>query len=82
MSERVAATVGTNRHAQVDLAYQLAFARHPTPQESEDAARSLSELAQLWMSDDSEGSERSADQQALATWCHVLLNSPEFIYVD
>jgi uncharacterized protein DUF1553/uncharacterized protein DUF1549/cytochrome c len=53
----------------VTAAYRLAFGRPPTAEE----ARSAEEFLQ---------NHPAKDTDALTDWCHVLLNSSEFLYVD
>jgi len=64
--------VGEQRDKQIERAWWLAFSRAPTEKER---AAALSHLeAQL-----ASGGESDA---ALASLCHVLLNTNEFIYID
>ncbi|NLX96753.1 MAG: DUF1553 domain-containing protein [Rhodopirellula sp.] len=63
----------------VERAYQLAYARLATPQQRTAALALLdSQAAKIG------GKEKSAEAEteALVDFCHVLLNSNEFLYVD
>ena len=53
----------------ISAAYSLAYGRPPTAQETKAAAGFLQATA-------------ADDQDALVDFCHVLLNSSEFLYVD
>ena len=57
----------------VDLVYQLALTRMPDAEERRLAIDALEELEVAW-----EGSS----QHALETFCHAILNSAAFLYVD
>jgi hypothetical protein len=67
---------GSDRDAQITLAYRRALGRHPTSEESARAAEFLAERAA------SSGVDRAADEGALAYLCLALFNLNEFIYVD
>jgi hypothetical protein len=58
---------------QLELVYQLALGRSPTAQERRLGMDALPELESAWGGD--------ADK-ALVTYCHMLLNSAAFMYVD
>jgi hypothetical protein len=53
----------------VEIAYRLAFGRAPTMDESQAAAAFLQ-------------TNPAQNRDALVDFCHVLLNSNEFLYVD
>ena len=61
---------------QIKLAWRLAFGRNPADAEIAQAA------AHLRAQQTHFEKEKNADHLALASLCHVLLNSNEFIYVD
>jgi thioredoxin-like negative regulator of GroEL len=60
-----------DRNARVRLAWRLALARDPRSSETTAALAHLA--AQV---------ERLGEERALASLCHVLLNTNEFVYVD
>jgi hypothetical protein len=74
--------------AAVRHVYMRAFGRPPYPGELRQALADLGDLRDAWGKDaaveQAPNNERKAnvDEQALATFCHAVLNSPEFIYVD
>ena len=65
-------------HEPIDWAYRLALGRPATPEEKAQAARFMTEQMRR-ISGKSEGETRRA---ALVDFCHVLLNTNEFLYVD
>ncbi len=64
----------------VRLVYRMALGRSPTPEEQTEGRDVLAELRQLWRR--SESSEADASRRALTTFCHTIINSAEFLYVD
>ena len=68
---------------QVNAAYRIAFARRPTPEEERDDVVTLLALRKQWMRESGTATDDAPPgTQALATFCHALLNAPEFLYVD
>lgn len=65
---------------QVRGAYQIVLSRSPTPLELEEATAALQQLRQLWALAGRDA--KTAQTAALATFCHTLLNSAEFVYID
>jgi len=65
----------------VVLACRLAFGRPPEPDELAAAVAFLDRQAHL-AGATAKRSQTTAEQNALADLCHVLLNSNEFLYVD
>src|SRR5262249_4339301 len=63
------------------LAYRLAFGRRPEPEELWQAGAFLNRQARLPQTT-SLSLSIAADHRALVDFCHVLLNSNEFLYVD
>ena len=79
--------VGDDRPSQMRRIYLKAFVRSPTEVELERNLSALDDLSRRWAEHlpataPDEVSSGEAYRHALATFCHVLLNSPEFIYVD
>jgi hypothetical protein len=90
---RVLAQAGADRKAQIDAAYRLAFSRRPDPTERDtalsflashkpilDERRAANEPLAL-PSSHAEDLD-SAEAAALVDFCHMLLNSNEFVYVN
>ncbi len=63
----------------IDIAYWLAFTRRPTEKQKEKAGRFLFEQSQRYFSI---GNVKARDMKALTDFCHILLNSNEFLYLD
>lgn len=60
-------------NAQITLVYQLALNRSPTAEEFQLGQETLQELKSLW---------KDNPQAALETYCHTILNSAGFLYID
>jgi cytochrome c553 len=71
--EQIAGDRMEDRPAQVDTVYRLALSRLPSDQERRLGIESLSELAAVW-----QGSEAAP----LEVYCHTILNSAAFLYID
>ena len=76
-----------DRDGQIDRVFLATAARLPSVDEKEVANQSLTELEQLWRDhattlSESEQAKFDAELKALATYCHTLLNSASFLYVD
>ena len=84
-ANRALATAGTDPTQQIDQIYQLALSRPPTEEEKQIALAALSELTNEWAKGKS-GSEKpdpkAAAKHALTTYCHAIVNSAGFLYVD
>ncbi|MCH7728051.1 MAG: DUF1553 domain-containing protein, partial [Planctomycetes bacterium] len=88
MARRLVEEAGNDKTRQIERAWQLAFGRPPSREETGAAAGHLeSQLAhfELQLAKQQQGTvTKRTDSQhlALASLCHVLLNTNEFIYVD
>jgi hypothetical protein len=67
--------------ARIALAYRLALGRSPEALETAEAVRFLSHQA-ISMGAAPHRRDAVSDHAALVDFCHVLLNSNEFLYVD
>ena len=76
MADRITACGCENANAAVEMGYRLAFGRSPTAAELE--------LAKEYIATEQGGnfSDSSISRSALIGFCHVLLNSNEFLYID
>lgn len=89
-AQRVEAEAGDDRYRQVEHVYQDALSRKPTAEETQMALQTLSQLTAEWEKYDAESSESSNSEEeslspetrALANFCHVVMNSAEFLFVD
>jgi hypothetical protein len=80
MATRIADASGVDVTKQVDLAFQLAFARHPSDAEVQHSLTFISEQQRLWAS--ANEPEDQTGHLALADLCHMLLSTNEFLYVE
>jgi hypothetical protein len=71
-AERVGRDAGTDPKAAVERAYLIALSRKPTSEEQAAATQFLAAQAKT----------AGGPDQALADFCHALLNLNEFVYVD
>ena len=70
----------TDDRDRIVLAYRLAFGRQPEPDEIAEAMAFIKRQAKL-LPHSAQRSITAADHDALVDFCHVLLNSNEFLYV-
>jgi hypothetical protein len=87
MAGRIIDAAGDDTAAQIERAYLLALARKPSPDELGAAQSSLDRLVKEWNGQfeaekPAEPIEGRARWMALATICHTLMNSAEFLYID
>lgn len=80
-AERVARLAGDNPDQQIAQAYKIALCRPPTPAELKKVRAFLTHKTQMY------GTEtlppgRTPAMAALADFCHVLINTNEFLYLD
>ncbi len=78
---------GDNQEQQIEHAYVQALSRRPTSAEVKNAIEDIAKLTTQWESylknQNDEAPRRSAAKwSALASFCHELLNSAEFAYID
>lgn len=59
--------------AQVDAVYELALNRQPAEEERNVGIKALNTLQAEW-----QGDERAA----LTSYCHIIVNSASFLYID
>ena len=74
----------TDMEEQIQWIYQTALSRPATPQELKIGHSTLTQLEQKW-SDHLKSQNKStldAQQMALKTYCHTLMNSAAFLYID
>ncbi len=87
MAGRVIDAVGEDPAAQVDRLYVTALGRPPSLEERTDGVFTLTEMTKAWgrRLDEQvpmEPKRAKARWLALATLCHTVLNSAEFLYID
>jgi hypothetical protein len=76
---RVRREAGTEPARQVECVYRLALGRPPNDEERRLGLEALTRLTEQWAA---KAGRDAAGRQALTTYCHALLNSAAFLYVD
>lgn len=79
-AERVAREAGENRRDRISRAYWLALSRPPSDQEIILGEEALAKMTAFWQSQP--GEEKQAKIRALSKYCHMLLNSAAFLFID
>lgn len=90
MSDRVLAEAGEAASAQIEVAWRIALGRPPSDTERQVAESQLVRLRSQWSAHGgtSEGASSATDpqpqanRQALENFCHALVNSAAFLYID
>ena len=87
MAGRVIDEAGNDRARQVERIYLRAYTRRATQAEVETGVAAIARFAQQWparLESDNSDAPRAAnaDWLALANYCHAILNSAEFSFVD
>jgi hypothetical protein len=84
-AQRVIQQSGTDRKQQISLAYMIALNRPPTPEETRlgrDAIQQFTQQRQQAQTESKQKTESKAEEKALADFCHILINSAAFSYID
>jgi hypothetical protein len=79
-ADRVALEAGDDHGRQIDRAYLIALGRPPTAEQKKIGLDGLARLEKQWSHAISLPS--NSRKQALSTYCHMILNSAAFLYVD
>ena len=79
-AERIEEEVPTGREKQIGRIYQTALSRPPSEEETQFALETLNQLTEEWQSLLKD--ESKAKTRALANYCHVIMNSAGFLFVD
>jgi len=88
MAGRVIDAAGDDPAKQVERVYLAALSRPPSESERADGVSTLTHMTEAWMRRLEEGTppmepkKTKARWLALATLCHTVLNSGEFLYID
>ena len=75
-AQRVERTAGTNVSKQIETAFQIAFGRSPSPEETQLATTLLMEQIARHKAD----AKQIASSAAVADLCQMILNTNEFLY--
>jgi hypothetical protein len=84
-ARRIETEAGKEPARQIDRIYFVALGRPPDANEKSEGLSSLSRLTHRWAAQTTSGGQPDrplAAHQALTTYCHAILNSAEFLYVD
>jgi hypothetical protein len=76
---RVLQQAPSDRVKQIDRVYWLAYSRPASSEEINSSLTALTRLQETWAKVQPKGDARA---RALASFCHAILNSAEFLYVD
>ena len=79
---RVLEEAGPEKEKQVRQAYLLTASRPPQKEELESALAGLEALEKKWLAQEKAGEESTASRRALENFCHALINSASFLYID
>jgi hypothetical protein len=82
---RVSRESGADAADQLDRAYRIALGRSPTREEKAVGMDALSKLTNRWdryLAAPGKPGHDAAQRKALASFCHALVNSAGFLYVD
>ncbi len=87
MAGRVIDEAGSDPARQVESVYLRAYGRRPTPAEADLALTAIADFAKQWparLAADNTDAPRAANAQwlGLANYCHAILNSAEFTFID
>ncbi|MBI3862697.1 MAG: DUF1553 domain-containing protein [Planctomycetia bacterium] len=85
LARRIESEAGAEPAKQVERLYVVALGRHPDADELALSQSTLASLTDKWASATAAGAtpdRAEAARKALATYCHAILNSAEFLYVD
>jgi Protein of unknown function (DUF1553)/Protein of unknown function (DUF1549)/Planctomycete cytochrome C len=87
MAGRVIDTVGEEPDKQIKQIYLAALSRQPTAEEMKLGQEALAALTRYWtehLQSEVPAEPRSTKARwlAVAAYCHIILNSPEFVYID
>lgn len=87
MAGRIVDEAGADTARQIELIYLRAFSRRPSSAEVAEGLGAIAEFRKQWPArlekDNGEAPrESSASWLALANYCHALLNSAEFSFID
>jgi hypothetical protein len=79
-ARRVRRQAGTDPVRQVEWVYLAALSRPPSEEEKQLGLKALAQLADVWVQQAADAD--SAELRAMTTYCHTILNSAAFLFVD
>jgi hypothetical protein len=84
-ASRVRHEAGADPGRQVEWVYLVALGRMPSAEEKDTGLAALARMAHHWAEHLARAGRPGTDEvahRALATYCHAILNTAEFLYVD
>jgi len=81
-ARRVRRQAGNDHSKQIEGVYLIALSRPPTEEEKALGVSALAKLRAAWAKQPNRADRDAATTKALATICHALMISAEFLYVD
>jgi hypothetical protein len=75
-AQRVIREAGADPAAQIEHVYRIALGRPPRDEEQRLGVDTLARLAEAW------SGRGDAPRRALGTYCHAIMNSAGFLFVD
>ena len=83
-AERIEREAGADQGAQIVRIHEIAYSSVPTDEELKRARQSLDQLTHAWREtlDTAKNAEHDSARRALRNYCHAVLNSAGFVYVD
>ena len=87
MAGRIIDTVGSDKEKQIQRVFLTAFCRQPSLKELTKYRSVLSDFQLHWRKNleeklQPEPRKHRSEWLALATFCHTILNSAEYLYID
>jgi hypothetical protein len=84
---RVVDAAGLEVENQVERVYLVALARLPSAEERKLGVSAVQDFTRRWLEQmqeeaPAEPKEAKARWLGLASFCHIMLNSPDFVYID
>ncbi len=84
-AERTLKEAGDNPSQQIEWIYLTAMNRYPTGKERDLSLQGLAQLNRHWsahLQGQGQADEEKAARKALTSYCHTILNSGTFLYID
>ena len=83
-TRRVESEARNDLNAQLQHVFAIAFGRAPDREELTTSRNMVTNLKQRWLDELKEqtDADREASRRALTNYCHAVMNSAAFVYVD
>jgi mono/diheme cytochrome c family protein len=82
LAQRVRREAGTDPAKQIERIYLIALSRFPSAEEKQVGLESLARLSEEWARHLTTPDRHGAGLKALTAYCHAVVNSAAFLYVD